>query len=78
MTDWKLTVTTIFCEEMHDEVTIMVYKDGRARCTGYDVFSKNVSKSSKRKGKEKFECSGPVCLRVAAYKDKIFSEETSK
>jgi hypothetical protein len=78
MPDWKLTATTVFCEEINDEVTIMVYKDGKTRCTGYDAFSKNALKSSGGKAKNTVGCSGPVCSRVAAYKDKLFYEESSK
>ncbi len=78
MTDWQLTATTIFCEDMNDEVTIMVYKDGKAKCTGYDTFIKQGSKKSGRGSKNRPQCDGPVCHRVSAYKDKLFSEENQK
>jgi hypothetical protein len=48
MTDWQLTATTIFCEDFNDEVTIMVYKDGKTRCTGYDAFVKMNSEPDKK------------------------------
>ena len=75
MTDWQLTATTIFCEDMNDEVTIMVYKDGKTKCTGYDTFLKHGSKKS---GRGSIQCNGPVCHRVSEYKDKLFSEEAQK
>ena len=77
MTDWQLTATTIFCEDMNDEVTIMVYKDGKTRCTGYDAFMKLNTDTKNKKHMSEIECHGPVCHRVAAYKDKLFSEEES-
>jgi hypothetical protein len=78
MVNWQLTAITIFCEDMNDEVTIMVYKDGKTRCTGYDTFLKLDSKVSDKKGEHKSECHGPVCHRVSEYKDKLFSEEIQK
>ncbi len=77
MTDWQLTATTIFCEDFNDEVTIMVYKDGKTRCTGYDAFVKMNSEPDKKKRANDVECHGPVCHRVAEYRDKLFSEEKS-
>lgn len=77
MTDWQLTATTIFCEDFNDEVTIMVYKDGKTRCTGYDTFVKMNSGADKKKQAGDVECHGPVCHRVAEYRDKLFSEEKS-
>ena len=77
MTDWKLTATTIFCEDIDEEVTIMVYKDGKTRCTGYDLFTKLNADVKSKKVSSDIECHGPVCRRVAEYKDKLFSEEKS-
>lgn len=77
MTDWKLTATTIFCEDMNDEVTIIVYKDGKTRCTGYDLYTGLKADANNKKVLNGIECNGPVCHRVAAYKDKLFSEEKS-
>jgi hypothetical protein len=77
MTDWKLTATTIFCEDMNDEVTIIVYKDGKTRCTGYDLFTKLNADARNKKKLTGIECHGPVCHRVAAYKEKLFLEEKS-
>jgi hypothetical protein len=77
MTDWQLTATTIFCEDMNDEVTIIVYKDGKTRCTGYDFFTKMSADPKEKKGLSGLKCEGPVCHKVSAYKEKIFSEEES-
>jgi hypothetical protein len=75
MTDWKLTATTIFCEDMNDEVTIIVYKDGKTRCTGYDLYTGLKADAKNKKELIGIECQGPVCHRVAAYKERLFSEE---
>jgi hypothetical protein len=75
MTDWQLTATTIFCDDIGDEVTILVYKDGKTRCTGYDTFIKMNTGADKKKRSNGVECHGPVCFRVAEYRDKLFSEE---
>ena len=72
MTDWQLTATTIFCDDMKDEVTIIVYKDGKIKCTGYDTFSKQNPKASNKNNQE---CRGPVCQRMEEYKNRLLSEE---
>ena len=35
MVDWQVTATTIYCDAVDDDVTLLVYKDGSAKCTGY-------------------------------------------
>ena len=75
MTDWKMTATTIFCDDMNDEVTIMVYKDGKTRCTGYDLFIKLNAGVKRKRELTDIECNGPVCHRVTAYKEKLCAEE---
>ncbi|HAS04508.1 MAG TPA: hypothetical protein DCR71_01930 [Dehalococcoidia bacterium] len=77
MTDWQLTATTIFCEDMNDEVTVILYKDGKTRCTGYDFFARMSADPKSKKALSGLKCDGPVCHRVSAYKEKIFSEEES-
>ena len=34
MPDWQITAKTIFCDEVDDEVTWLVYRNGATRCTG--------------------------------------------
>jgi hypothetical protein len=31
---WKITATTLYCEDIGEDVTIMLYKDGTVKCTG--------------------------------------------
>ncbi len=81
MVNWQVTATTIYCDAVDNEVTLMVYKDGSAKCTGYEKYrqpSKAISKLLERKGKQlnrKLECEGPECHRVIQYKEKLFAEE---
>jgi len=72
MVDWTITATTIYCDATDDEVTVMVFKDGSTKCTGYDKYSK-----SDRPLKQ-IKCLGTNCSRLAQYKDKLFSEESGK
>ena len=38
MVNWQVTATTIYCDAVADEVTVLVYKDGTAKCTGYTKY----------------------------------------
>jgi hypothetical protein len=81
MVNWQVTVTTIYCDAVDDDVTLMVYKDGSAKCAGHPKYGKpgkEVAKLLKKKGKQlghNLECEGPECLRVIQYRDKLFAEE---
>ena len=84
MVDWKVTATTIFCDAVDDEVTILVYKDWLVKCTGYSKYgepSKDITKLLKKKSrqlKRQLSCAGPECSRVIQYKEKLLSEEARK
>ena len=55
MVDWQITATTIYCNAVDDDVTLMVYKDGSAKCAGYPKYgnpSKEIAKLLKKKGKQ--------------------------
>ena len=84
MASWQVTATTIYCDEVDDEVTLMVNTDGSTRCTGYHRYhepDKDTARLMRSKGKQlnrKLECEGPDCYRVVQYKDKIFAEEAGK
>jgi hypothetical protein len=75
MTDWQMTATTIFCDDIGEEVTIMVYKDGKTRCTGYDLFTKLNADVKSKKVSSDIECHGPVCRRVASIKISFFRKK---
>ena len=84
MVDWQVTATTIYCDAVDDEATLIVYKDRSTKCTGYQKYSepdRKLAKVMKRKGKQlkrQLECEGPECHRVIQYRDKLFAEETKK
>lgn len=83
-TDWQVTATTIYCDAVDDEVTVLVYKDWSTRCTGYAKYREpdktvatQLRKKSKRLGR-KLECQGLECPRVTQYKEKLAREESEK
>lgn len=86
MVNWRVTATTIYCDAVDAEVTLMVYKDRSARCTTYnrkygENIKKEVAKELKKKGKilgRELRCEGQECSRVTEYRDKLFAEEEAK
>jgi hypothetical protein len=83
-TDWQVTATTIYCDAVDDEVTVLVYKDWSTRCTGYIKYRESAKaaanqlrKKAKRLGRP-LECEGLECRRVTQYKEKLAREETEK
>jgi len=81
MVNWQITATTINCDAVADEVTVMVRKDGSVSCTGYRKYyepEKDTSKLLHNKSKRlnrKLACEGLECQRVTQYRDKLFAEE---
>lgn len=82
MTDWQVTATTIYCDAVDDDVTVMVYKDGSSMCTGYRKYVENgtpeteaVLKGKGGKKGEPLKCEGPLDYRVTGYRDALFAGE---
>ena len=82
MVDWQVTATTIFCDAVDDDVTIMVYKDGSVRCTGCKKYVEDLTKETanmlKKKGKRlgrRLRCEGLLDYRVTDYRDKLMAEK---
>ena len=83
--DWQVTATTIFCDAVDDDVTIMVYKDWSTKCTGYRKYvesptrevKKDLGKRAKKLGR-KLACEGPEDRRVTDYRDQLKAEEGTK
>ncbi len=79
MVNWQLTAITIYCDAVDDEVTLLVYKDGSVKCTGYSKYGESSKEiPAKRQGKRlkrQPNCDSPECHRVIQYKDKLFTEE---
>jgi hypothetical protein len=77
--DWEITATTVYCDAVDDEVTLLVYADGTSRCTGRQKYagtdnekSRTIKKKSGRQGQPS-RCSGTDCSRVSQYRDSLLS-----
>lgn len=46
MVEWQLTATSIYCEFVDDDVTIMVDKDWKTTCTGNERYGEHISKET--------------------------------
>ena len=81
MVDWQITAATIYCEDIDDEVTVIVQRDGAVRCIGFDRYSnadKNTAELMKKKSQRlgrQLKCTGPECHRVVQYRERLFDEE---
>ena len=49
MVDWQVTAKTIYCDNVDDEVTILVYKDWSANCNGFDKYHPESSPTKETK-----------------------------
>ncbi len=84
MVSWQVTATTIHCKAVDDEVTLMVYKDGTAKCTGFRKYGQPTRETLSRLKKRQKQlhrnlaCQGAECDRVIQYRDKLFKEEAEK
>ena len=82
MVNWQVTATTIYCDAVDDDVTLMVHKDWTTKCVGYQRYhqpNKEMRKLTEKKSRKlnrKLECEGPECRRVIQYRDKLVAEET--
>jgi hypothetical protein len=76
MADWQITATTIYCADVDDEVTLLIYGDGTSKCTGqqkYAMPDKNTAKALKKKSKQSgktLRCRGADCRRISEYRKK--------
>ncbi len=81
MVNWEITARTIYCDAVDDEVTVLIYKNGSVRCTGYqkynrpDDITRDIIKQKSRRLKRTVKCEGEDCPRVVQYKEKIMAEE---
>lgn len=81
MADWQITATTIYCEDVDDEVTVIVQRDGTVRCVGfarYGKLDKDTARMMEQKSRQlqrRLECTGPECHRVTDYRDRLLAEE---
>ncbi|MFC1937103.1 hypothetical protein ACFLWY_00925 [Chloroflexota bacterium] len=84
MVNWQVTAATIYCDAVNEVVTVMVYKDMSARCTGYTRYGEpgaemlGLLKKRSKQVKRPLGCEGLECRRVAQYKEKLMAEEAAK
>ena len=77
---WRITATTIHCEMVDDQVTIMVNGDWSCKCTWWDKYKRIAGEEPGRKFtkviKQKIpKCQGPDCRYVIGYRDRLIGEE---
>jgi hypothetical protein len=84
MVNWQVTATTIYCDAVDDEATLMVYKDGSVKCAAYPRYnhpdkrtSAGLAGRAKKLGRQ-LECEGPLCSRMTRYRDEQFRQEMEK
>ena len=75
MVNWQITATTINCDSVGDEVTLLVYKDGTVKCTGYSKYGNPQGKEAAALSKKGLKCLGPLCDYMKSYRQKILKEE---
>ena len=84
MADWVMTATTIYCEAVEEEVTLMINKDGTARCTGQAKFADAAGETARQiKARERqhgrpLACEGLDCSHITEYKQKLLAEDGGK
>jgi hypothetical protein len=82
--DWQVTATTLYCDAVDDDVTIIVNRDWTTKCSGYSKYSEKLdndtAKVLKSKSKilgRKLKCEGPLDFRVTDFRDKLADEQKS-
>jgi hypothetical protein len=83
MVDWQVTATSIYCDAVDEEVTILVFKDWSVKCTGFVKYGEPGSNAREllkkgRRLKRQLQCEGPECQRVIKYREKLQAEEAGK
>jgi hypothetical protein len=80
--DWQVTATTIYCDAVDDDVTLMVDKDWNVQCTGYKKYllndeaaGKKLLRQKSRKTGRDLKCEGLPDYRVTGYRDKLKLQE---
>ena len=85
MTDWQVTATTIYCDAVDDNVTLIIDKDWNVQCIGYKKYVTNSDKETavmlRRKSRRlarNLKCEGPQDFRVTDYRDRLIAEEKAE
>jgi hypothetical protein len=81
MVDWEVTATTIYCDDVDDEVTILVYGNGAVKCTGVQKYvqaSKETTQELKKKSMQKGKtllCKDTACAKIPKYRDELMKKK---
>jgi hypothetical protein len=77
--DWEITATTVYCDAVDDEVTLMIYADGTSKCTGRQKYikpdketSRAIKKKSRQQGKH-LGCRENDCPMLNQYRDRLLN-----
>ena len=78
--NWQITATSIHCDYVNDDVTIMVDKDWATRCTWYRRYKQKSLEDRKQKFDQEIKlkiakCLGTECPLALEYRDKLIQEE---
>jgi hypothetical protein len=75
MVDWEITATTIFCDDVSDEVTLLLSGNGTVKCTGREKYTRptgevarEIKQKSKKSGRQ-LRCLEDKCPRLPKYRD---------
>ena len=65
--EWRLTATTLFCQEVKKWVPVVVYKEGKISCGFFR------RQEGEKKNGRVLPCSGPQdCSLCQAYREDVF------
>jgi hypothetical protein len=80
--DWQMTATSIYCEAVDDDVTIMVDKDWNTSCTGNQRYGESISRETAsmlqkkgRKMRRELKCTRLANCGATLYRDRLMAEE---
>jgi hypothetical protein len=81
MADWELIATTVYCQAVDDEVTLLVSAEGACRCTGRQKYerpdketAKSIKSKSRRLGRQP-GCPPTECDIIVRYRQKLLGQE---
>ncbi len=81
MVDWEVTATTVYCDDVDDEVTIIVSGNGNVKCTGAQKYApsqkeaaRELKKKSRQKGKTLL-CKDASCAKLTGYRDELLKKK---
>lgn len=78
--NWQITATTIRCDYVDDNVTLMVDRDWTTRCAWYRRYKQKALEDKKQKFDKEIrikivKCAGSECPLAVSYRDKLIQEE---